>query len=54
MRRSKSSLWWRDSNKLASGKTGAVHDRPALFIWQYECRREGVMGFDALLTDIHV
>jgi len=25
MRRSKSSLWWRDSNKPASGKTGAVH-----------------------------
>ncbi len=25
MRRSTSSLWWRDSNKPASGKTGAVH-----------------------------
>ena len=25
MRRSKSSLWWRDSKKPASGKTGAVH-----------------------------
>jgi len=24
MRRSKSSLWWRDSNKPASGKTGAI------------------------------
>ena len=25
MRRSKSSLWWRDSNQTASGKPGAVH-----------------------------
>ena len=25
MRRSMSSLWWRDSNQTASGKPGAVH-----------------------------
>ena len=25
MRKSMSSLWWRDSNQTASGKTGAVH-----------------------------
>jgi len=29
MRRSKSSLWWRDSNKPASGKTGAVQTNTA-------------------------
>ena len=36
MRRSMSSLWWRDSNKTASRKTGAVQSRSFGADWHGE------------------
>ena len=43
MRRSMSSLWWRDSNQTASGKPGAV---------QFGGRYVRVRGYDKVFTHL--